>query len=53
MLTTFDTDDDVFRALDAGAIGFLLKDTPPADLLRAVRTAAAGDAMLSRSVTRR
>jgi DNA-binding NarL/FixJ family response regulator len=53
VLTTFDTDDDVFRALDAGAIGFLLKDTPPADLLRAVRTAAAGDAMLSPSVTRR
>jgi DNA-binding NarL/FixJ family response regulator len=53
VLTTFDTDDDVFRALDAGAIGFLLKDTPPADLLRAIRIAAAGDAMLSPSVTRR
>jgi DNA-binding NarL/FixJ family response regulator len=52
VLTTFDTDDDVFRALDAGAIGFLLKDTPPAELLRAIRLAAAGDAMLSPSVTR-
>ena len=53
VLTTFDTDDDVFRALDAGAIGFLLKDTPPADLLRAIRIAATGDGMLSPSVTRR
>jgi DNA-binding NarL/FixJ family response regulator len=52
VLTTFDTDDDVFRALDAGAIGFLLKDTPPSELLRAIRLAAAGDAMLSPSVTR-
>lgn len=53
VLTTFDSDDDVFRALEAGAAGFLLKDTPPADLLRAVRLAAAGDAMLSPSITRR
>ncbi|MEO3745071.1 response regulator transcription factor [Plantactinospora sp. B5E13] len=53
VLTTFDADDDVFQALDAGATGFLLKDTPPADLLRAVRLAAAGDAMLSPGVTRR
>jgi DNA-binding NarL/FixJ family response regulator len=53
VLTTFDTDDDVFRALDAGAIGFLLKDTPPQDLLRAIRVAASGDAMLSPGVTRR
>jgi DNA-binding NarL/FixJ family response regulator len=53
VLTTFDTDDDVFRALDAGAIGFLLKDTPPVDLLRAIRIAASGDSMLSPSVTRR
>jgi DNA-binding NarL/FixJ family response regulator len=52
VLTTFNTDQDVFRALEAGATGFLLKDTPPADLLRAVRLAAAGDAMLSPSVTR-
>lgn len=53
MLTTFDTDDFVFRALEAGATGFLLKDTPPQDLLRAVRLAASGDAMLSPTVTRR
>jgi DNA-binding NarL/FixJ family response regulator len=53
MLTTFDTDEAVFRALDSGATGFLLKDTPPADLLRAVRLAAGGDAMLSPAVTRR
>jgi len=52
VLTTFDTDDYVFRALEAGASGFLLKDTPPAELLRAVRLAAAGDAMLSPAVTR-
>jgi DNA-binding NarL/FixJ family response regulator len=52
VLTTFDTDDAVFRALEAGATGFLLKDTPPADLLRAVRLAAAGDSMLSPAVTR-
>jgi DNA-binding NarL/FixJ family response regulator len=53
VLTTFDTDDAVFRALEIGATGFLLKDTPPAELLRAVRLAAAGDAMLSPAVTRR
>ncbi|MFC4062452.1 response regulator [Planomonospora corallina] len=52
VLTTFDADDTVFRALEAGATGFLLKDTPPQDLLRAVRLAAAGDAMLSPGVTR-
>jgi DNA-binding NarL/FixJ family response regulator len=52
VLTTFDTDDYVFRALEAGATGFLLKDTPPADLLRAVRLAAAGDSILSPTVTR-
>jgi DNA-binding NarL/FixJ family response regulator len=52
VLTTFDTDDAVFRALEAGATGFLLKDTPPADLLRAVRLAAVGDSMLSPTVTR-
>jgi DNA-binding NarL/FixJ family response regulator len=52
VLTTFDSDDEVFRALEAGAIGFLLKDTPPPDLLRAIRVAAAGDAMLSPGVTR-
>jgi DNA-binding NarL/FixJ family response regulator len=53
VLTTFDTDDAVFRALEVGATGFLLKDTPPDDLLRAVRLAAAGDSMLSPTVTRR
>ncbi|MQA12412.1 MAG: response regulator [Pseudonocardiaceae bacterium] len=52
MLTTFDSDDEVFNALEAGAIGFLLKDTPPTDLLRAIRVAAAGDAMLSPTITR-
>jgi DNA-binding NarL/FixJ family response regulator len=53
VLTTFDTDDDVFQALAAGATGFLLKDTPPTELLHAVRLAAAGDSMLSPGVTRR
>ena len=53
VLTTFDTDDHVFRALEVGACGFLLKDTSPHDLLRAVRLAHAGDSMLSPGVTRR
>jgi DNA-binding NarL/FixJ family response regulator len=53
VLTTFDTDDAVFRALEVGATGFLLKDTPPEELLRAVRHAASGDSMLSPAVTRR
>jgi DNA-binding NarL/FixJ family response regulator len=53
VLTTFDTDDHVFRALEAGACGFLLKDTSPQDLIRAVRLAHAGDAMLSPRVTGR
>lgn len=52
VLTTFNTDDDVLLALEAGATGFLLKDTPPAELLHAVRLAAAGDSMLSPAVTR-
>jgi DNA-binding NarL/FixJ family response regulator len=52
ILTTFEVDDYVFRALEAGADGFLLKDTPPRDLIRAVHVIAAGDAMLSPSVTR-
>ena len=52
MLTTFDLDEYVFGALRAGASGFLLKDTPPADLLAAIRVVAAGDALLSPSVTR-
>lgn len=53
MLTTFGLDEYVFGALRAGAIGFLLKDIPPDELLRAVRVAAAGDALLSPSITRR
>jgi DNA-binding NarL/FixJ family response regulator len=53
VLTTFDLDDYVFRALQAGASGFLLKDTPPRELVHAVRVVAAGDAMLSPAVTRR
>jgi DNA-binding NarL/FixJ family response regulator len=52
VLTTFDADGAVFRALAAGAIGFLLKDTPPQDLITAVRLAAAGDSILSPAVTR-
>ena len=52
ILTTFDLDEYVFDALRAGASGFLLKDTPPGDLLAAVRVIAAGDALLSPSVTR-
>jgi DNA-binding NarL/FixJ family response regulator len=53
ILTTFDVDEYVFDALRAGAAGFLLKDTDAADLLRAVRVVAAGDALLAPSVTRR
>lgn len=51
VLTTFDTDDMVVSALRLGARGFLLKDTPPAELVAAVRAAAAGQPMLSPSVT--
>ena len=53
VLTTFAMDEYVFGALRAGAVGFLVKDTPPAELLRAVQVAAAGDALLSPSVTKR
>jgi len=53
MLTTFDLDDYVYEALRAGASGFLLKDSPRGDLIAAVRAAAAGDALLAPSVTRR
>jgi DNA-binding NarL/FixJ family response regulator len=53
ILTTFDLDEYVFGALRAGASGFLLKDTPPADLLAAIRVVAAGDALLAPAVTRR
>jgi DNA-binding NarL/FixJ family response regulator len=53
MLTTFDTDDHVLRALRGGAAGFLVKDTPPAEIVRAIELVAAGESMLSPSVTRR
>jgi DNA-binding NarL/FixJ family response regulator len=53
VLTTFDLDDYVFRALQAGADGFLLKDTPPRELIQAVRVVASGESMLSPTVTRR
>jgi len=53
ILTTFDLDEYVFSALRAGASGFLLKDTPPADLLAAIRVIAAGDALLAPAITRR
>ena len=53
MLTTFDLDDYVYAALRAGASGFLLKDTPPEQLMAAVRIVAAGDALLAPSITRR
>ena len=52
VLTTFQADEQVLSALRVGASGFLLKDTPPAEILNAVRLVAAGDAMLSPSVTR-
>ena len=53
VLTTFDLDDYVYAALQAGASGFLLKDSEPEDLLRAVRVVAAGEALLAPSITRR
>ena len=53
VLTTFEQDDYIFGALAAGASGFLLKRTPPEELLAAVRTVAAGDSLLSPSVTSR
>jgi DNA-binding NarL/FixJ family response regulator len=53
ILTTFDLDDYVYEALRCGASGFLLKDAPRADLVAAVRVAAAGNALLAPSVTRR
>jgi DNA-binding NarL/FixJ family response regulator len=52
ILTTFALDEYVFGALKAGASGFLLKDTPPADLLAGIRVVAAGDALLSPIITR-
>ena len=53
VLTTFELDEYVFEAIRAGASGFLVKDTDPADLVRAVRAVAAGEALLSPGVTRR
>ncbi|MEV8315623.1 response regulator transcription factor [Streptomyces sp. NPDC059900] len=53
MLTTYDTDEHVVDALRAGASGFLVKDTKPAELLEAIRTVAAGDALLSPGPTSR
>ncbi|WBF62279.1 response regulator transcription factor [Propionibacterium freudenreichii] len=53
VLTTFDLDEYVFAALKAGASGFLLKDTRPADLLSAIRAVAAGDSVVAPSATRR
>ncbi len=53
MLTTFDLDEYVYQALRLGASGFLLKDTPPEQLINAVQVVAAGDALLAPSVTRR
>jgi DNA-binding NarL/FixJ family response regulator len=52
VLTTFDADELVLRALRAGAAGFLLKDTPPAEIVRAIELVDAGDSMLSPAVTR-
>jgi DNA-binding NarL/FixJ family response regulator len=53
VLTTFDADELVLRALRAGASGFLLKDTPPAEIVRAIELVHAGDGMLSPTITRR
>jgi DNA-binding NarL/FixJ family response regulator len=53
ILTTFELDEYVFEALRTGASGFLVKDTEPVELLRGIRAVAAGDALLSPSVTRR
>jgi DNA-binding NarL/FixJ family response regulator len=53
ILTTFESDENVFAALRAGASGFLVKDTEPIELLRAVRVVARGESLLSPSVTRR
>jgi DNA-binding NarL/FixJ family response regulator len=53
VLTTFDADELVLRALRAGADGFLLKDTPPAEIVRAIELVAGGDGILSPAVARR
>jgi DNA-binding NarL/FixJ family response regulator len=53
VLTTFDTDADILRAVEAGATGYLLKDTPRADLLRSIRAAASGETVLAPAVAGR
>jgi DNA-binding NarL/FixJ family response regulator len=53
VLTTFDTDDNLLRALRRGAAGFLVKDTPPAEIIKAIELVAAGESALSPAVTRR
>ncbi|MBO2450047.1 response regulator transcription factor [Actinomadura barringtoniae] len=53
ILTTFDTDDHILRAMRAGASGFLLKHTPPPEIIRAIRQVAAGEPMMSPAVLRR
>src|ERR687888_640026 len=53
ILTTFDLDEYIYEALSAGASGFVLKDDPPEQLIAAIRTVAAGDALLSPTVTKR
>ena len=53
VLTTFDTDEEAFAALEAGASGFLLKNAPPEELLAAIRAVAAGDAVVAPRITRR
>lgn len=53
VITTFEIDEYVFQALQAGASGFILKDAAPAELVRAIRVVAAGEALLSPSVTKR
>lgn len=53
VLTTYDTDADILRAVEAGATGYLLKETPPDDLFRAVRATARGESVLSPSVATR
>ena len=53
VLTTYDSDEFVYEALRAGASGFLLKDAPPEELVSAIRVVAAGEALLSPSITRR
>ena len=53
VLTTFDLDEYIYEALEAGASGFVLKDDPPEQLIAAIRTVAAGEALLSPAITRR